>query len=339
MKAKIALLVAIVLGFVAAWAVSQYVKQQKMAAFDLTKPVDIIVAAREIQAGEAITGPAIKGEPWALKYLPAQSITWNETNKVVTRKVNRRVKRGEPVLWSDLVEADKEKEKGLQGLLAVGERGYTISLNRVSGVGGHIRPGDRVDIYTVVAKFRDLDAEPRLGPSAFDLREVDKEIQEATQALAQARSANNQPLVNELLRRIQTLETQRTTVLRSWHLEGEAVTSRLLSSVEVLATDESLEIKDVPQTDRRGMAKQGYSSVTLRLTPMEVSLLISAESQKATFIATLRRRDDVVDVDPLLPVHKENFWDVQKQAQDDRKSRLEKLMEKGGEPGGDAPSP
>jgi len=331
MKSRIALLIAIVLGFVAAWAVRQYVRQQQSAIYGRYKPAKVVVAAREIRAGEEITGASVEEKRFPVEYVPERSITWQDVTHAIGEKVNRTIKRGETVLWADIVEGEKEKQKGLQGLLAPGERAFTISVTPISGVGGHIRPGDRVDVYAVVERFRPLSAEPQAGPSAFDLQEVDREIDDAERALARASSANDKPLANEMRRRIQTLQSRRSTVLRSWHLEGETVTFRILRSVEVLATDERMDVRDPAQRTRRGLGKKGYTSVTLKVTPLEAGLLISAASNKATFSTTLRNREDILDAKTLDPVFEDNFFEAQQQAEQARNAALQELIESGEE--------
>lgn len=331
MKSRIALLIAIVLGFVAAWAVRQYVRQEKTAIYGRNAPAPVVVAAREIRANEAITGASVEAKSYPIDFVPERSITWMDVTNAIGEKVNRTIKRGEAILWSDIIEGEKEKQRGLQGLLAPGERASTISVTPISGVGGHIRPGDRVDVYAVVERFRPLAGEPQVGPSAFDLREVDREIDDAERALARAQSANDKPLANEMRRRLQTLQSRRATVLRSWHLEGETVTFRILRSVEVLATDERMDVRDPAERTRRGTGKKGYSSVTLKLTPLEAGLLISAASNKATFSTALRNREDILDVETVDPISEEKFWEAQQQAEQARNAVLQKLVETGEE--------
>ncbi|MBI2191792.1 MAG: Flp pilus assembly protein CpaB [Planctomycetes bacterium] len=152
MKSKVALLIAIVLGVLAALAVRQYVTQKEVAIYEGKKPVEIIVARREIHEGEALTGPSIEAKQFPKDYLPPDSISWSDHSMTIGRKVSRLVKRGDPIQWADLIEKEEEKETGMQSRLAIEERAITLSVTRTSGVGGMIRPGDRIDLYATFRK-------------------------------------------------------------------------------------------------------------------------------------------------------------------------------------------
>ncbi|MDA0837989.1 MAG: Flp pilus assembly protein CpaB [Planctomycetota bacterium] len=154
MKAKLALLAALVLAILAALAVRQFVQDKERAIFASQKPVSILVAARNIDEGEVVTGPSLMIKEYPRSFLPPDAITANDRATVTGKKATRNIRGDDPIQWSDLLDKNREKEEGLQALLAVGERAMTISVTKTSGVGGMIRPGDRVDIY---ATFRQKD--------------------------------------------------------------------------------------------------------------------------------------------------------------------------------------
>lgn len=267
MKARFALLIALALGILAALAVRQYVQQEKISFFEGKIPVSILVAAREVQEGEALTPSLLKTKEFPSEFLPAgDTITINDQGKVVGKKVNRKIKRDEALQWADLVDKEKAEEQGLQARLTVGERAFTTSVDKISGVGGMIRPGDRIDLYVT---FR----------------------------LSDPASPNGQ--------RIDTYP--------------------ILQSVLVLATDQNLGSREVPDHLRRAGAKEGYSSLTLNVTSAEVGLLIYAQ-EAGTLRAVLRNRQD------LLPVNDEkvtskNFPDLSDAASKRRADEINKMVE------------
>ncbi|MDP6117294.1 MAG: Flp pilus assembly protein CpaB [Planctomycetota bacterium] len=154
MKAKLALLAALILAILAALAVRQFVQDKERAIYASHKPVSILVAARNINEGEVVSGPSLMIKEYPRSFLPPDAITSNDRATVTGKKATRNIRGGDPIQWNDLLDKDREKERGLQNLLAVGERAMTISVTKTSGVGGMIRPGDRVDIY---ATFREKD--------------------------------------------------------------------------------------------------------------------------------------------------------------------------------------
>lgn len=271
MKSKIALLVAILLGLLAALAVRQYVTQEKVAIFEGQKPVEIIVARRELQQGEAITGPSIELKRFPKEYLPPDSITWNDSAMIVGRKVSRLVKRGDAIQWSHLIEKEDQKETGLQSRLAIEERAFTISVSRISGVAGMIRPGDRIDLY---GTFKSQGQQRDEGPAM--------------------------------------------------------VTYPILRNVHVLATDQDLSARDVVSKRRGSGEKESYSSLTLNVTPLEVSILIHA-NEMGTINAVLRNSSFPKDLTQPEKVTSENFWQMMDKAIQTRDRKLNKT-EEGEEP-------
>tara|TARA_B100000949_G_C14198091_1_gene414776 strand:+ start:31 stop:867 length:837 start_codon:yes stop_codon:yes gene_type:complete len=266
-KSKIALLVALALGILSALAVRQYVNQEKLSFYAGKVPVNIVVSARELQPGEAVTPASLSAKKFPREFLPAgDSISWDDRRMIIGRKVNIKIKRGDPLRWSSLVEKEKDVEMGLQSRLAVGERAFTISTDKISGVGGMIRPGDRIDLYVT---FRLQDAQNALG------------------------------------RRIETYPAFR--------------------NVLVLATDQNLTGRQVPDRIRRVGSKDGYSSLTLNVNPLEVGLLIYAQ-EAGTIHSVLRNREDLMTVEPTK-VTSVNFGDLQDKASNDRDEKLNKLLD------------
>lgn len=147
MKAKLALLIAIALGFLAAFAVREYVRDKETRIYAGEKPVTVLVAARDILEGEAITGAALDRKQYPRRFLPPDAITSSESVNIIGSKVTAKIKKGDALQWKSLLERQKELELGLQSRLNVGERAMTMSVNNVAGVGGMIRPGDRIDLY------------------------------------------------------------------------------------------------------------------------------------------------------------------------------------------------
>ena len=169
MKARAALLAAIALGFLSALAVRQYIKQKDAEIYQGT-PLDLVVAKQRLEKGKVITNSLLEKKRFSRRELDAlkgQPITWNDRNLLIEKRLEREVPRGKPIVWED-VEAKRAIDTSLQARLGIGERAFTISVNRITGVGGMIRPGDRVDLYAV-SKIRDPSAPGGVKVSVFPI--------------------------------------------------------------------------------------------------------------------------------------------------------------------------
>jgi pilus assembly protein CpaB len=144
---NVALIVAIVLGIVAAIGVRSYLKREKRKVEETLKPVRIAVAARSVRKGEVLTAEMVK-----LREMPAQALTSDSITEAVVRSyfgrpVWRNVDRGTALLASYFVQRAQEPASEV---LSEGERAITLPVDITSGVAGLLRPGDRVDIIATM---------------------------------------------------------------------------------------------------------------------------------------------------------------------------------------------
>jgi len=145
-RLKIALVVAVFFGLVAAYGIYNFLRQQRQAAEALrTATTEIVVAAKDIPAGSTITeemvkAGTIKTVPWPKASVPVGSFT---APKELVGKVNKvKILANEPVLESRLT----GEGAGLTVRLEPGKRAMAISVNEIIGVSGFIVPDDRVDV-------------------------------------------------------------------------------------------------------------------------------------------------------------------------------------------------
>lgn len=110
------------------------------------RTVDIMVARERIPVGMAISPSLVDYKPWPEHLMLSGFI---ETDGKGDVDVMGHVARsefnvGEPILMSKL--ANPEDPNFLASALEKGMRAITISVDVISGVGGFIYPGDRVDV-------------------------------------------------------------------------------------------------------------------------------------------------------------------------------------------------
>ncbi|MBO6898768.1 MAG: Flp pilus assembly protein CpaB [Shimia sp.] len=111
--------------------------------------VDGFVVKRAMKFGEKLSLKDVRRVRWPKAAAPAGMFTDAEVlfpdadNK--KRVILRSMEEGEILLAAKLTEPGEEA--GITSRLKNGERAFTIKVDVTSGVSGHLRPGDRVDIY------------------------------------------------------------------------------------------------------------------------------------------------------------------------------------------------
>jgi pilus assembly protein CpaB len=148
-RLKIAVVAAIIFGFIAAAGSYNYLRQQNAAAEAMKKSLQkVIVAAKELPAGtmideKAISDGLLKEVAWPKDSIPVGS--FSSTDKLLGKAVNIKLTAGEPILASRVGDG-----LGLPGRLTPGYRALAMKVDEVSGVSGFIAPDDRVDVIATV---------------------------------------------------------------------------------------------------------------------------------------------------------------------------------------------
>ena len=128
------------------WLASE---QPKTEVAETTPKVDnqILVAAANLPAGRIVQKSDLAWQRWPLKDVPADYIlrvTGKEANDVLGAVVRSGIHSGEPVGRTRII---KKGDRGfLSAVLMPGMRAVAVKVTAMSGVGGFIFPGDRVDV-------------------------------------------------------------------------------------------------------------------------------------------------------------------------------------------------
>ena len=145
-RLKIALVVAVFFGLIAAYGIYNFLRQQRQAAEALrTETQNIVLANKDIPAGTTISDDFIKkgmlkSGPWPKASVPAGAFSSPEQ---LVGKVNRvKILANEPILESRLA----GEGAGLTVRLESGKRAMAVRVDEIIGVSGFIVPDDRVDV-------------------------------------------------------------------------------------------------------------------------------------------------------------------------------------------------
>lgn len=104
--------------------------------------VTVVVASRNIDAFETITGEMIASQEMDQKAAPAGYLSAPE--QAIGKIANVQINEGD--VFTNRNVGARTAEKGLTLVIPEGLRAVTVALDAVSGVGGFVLPGDRVDV-------------------------------------------------------------------------------------------------------------------------------------------------------------------------------------------------
>src|SRR6185503_3174460 len=193
-RLKIALVVAVFFGLIAAYGIYNFLSQQQKEADSLrASNQEIVVAAQDIPPGttlndEALKKGLIKTTPWPKTSIPAGAFS---SPQQVLGKVNRvKIMANEPILETRLA----GEGAGLTVRLEAGKRALALSVNEIVGVSGFIVPDDRVDVILTTTPL-----------SAGDSTKISKIVMQNKRVLSVAQSTEQKDGKPQLARSI-TLE-------------------------------------------------------------------------------------------------------------------------------------
>jgi Flp pilus assembly protein CpaB len=143
MKNKFPLIVAVIIGIAALFAIQRYVKNMQDQAAAQLKGSPVVAANVDIPAGTTITLQMLYAKSVPSQFIPAQAIQGSDQVKlVIGSKTSVGIKSGQIILWSDLV---TETRGGLSSIIPTGQGAFTVNIS--AGVKSDlIQPSDHIDI-------------------------------------------------------------------------------------------------------------------------------------------------------------------------------------------------
>jgi pilus assembly protein CpaB len=131
-----------VVGLAATFLVHSYINARVTP--HLPPTAQLVVAEVDIAPGMALTGRVLKVATWPQDIIPPKAAI---TSKQLEGRVAQApIAKGEPIILSKL--APEGTAAGLGGLLEPNCLAVTVKTDEVSGVGGFISPGDRIDVLS-----------------------------------------------------------------------------------------------------------------------------------------------------------------------------------------------
>lgn len=146
MKNQAAIVIAVVLGLLAAVGVWSQMKRIEKQSAGSSGTVMVVKASRDIEEGERLTPDNVESDQASAKALQGgKAIPWSEKEIYLNSyRLQRKVGRG---TWLTKEMLLRSSRRSMASELAASERAITIAVDQISGVAGYIVPGDHVDIY------------------------------------------------------------------------------------------------------------------------------------------------------------------------------------------------
>lgn len=143
MKNKRALTFAIALSFISLLFLYIYVAGLETRYLGKYEQVSVLVAKNDITQYEILDETMLEIRQVPKPYVQPLAATAEDLGQVIGYVASTTIKKGEQVVKTKL---NLLGEEGISPIIPKGSRACTISVNEVTGVGGHIRNGDTVDI-------------------------------------------------------------------------------------------------------------------------------------------------------------------------------------------------
>ena len=182
------LVAAVILGLVAVAGVQAFINSQKGTGSGVSMTT-VVVARKALEFGNELSADALEEKQWPTSAAPEGAFAKIDEVLGADRRVAlRSIAVGEPVL--------KEKVSGFGGraalsqVIAEGYRAVAVRVTDVSGAGGFILPGDRVDVLTTISPTNEkLDTITNILLENVRVLAIDQEADESTGGAIVAKAA------------------------------------------------------------------------------------------------------------------------------------------------------
>jgi Flp pilus assembly protein CpaB len=164
MKSKFPLIIAVIIGIAALFAIRSYVKKMEEQAQAKLKGEKVVAASADISAGTELTLQMLAPKEVPRQFIPPQAIQGqDDVKQIIGRKTRVVIKAGQLILWSDLV---SEARGGLSTVIPAGEGAFTLSFGK--GIkSGLIQPSDHIDVIASFALPKPNQAPASVGTPAW----------------------------------------------------------------------------------------------------------------------------------------------------------------------------
>lgn len=275
----LALIVAVLLGFIGTVLVIRYVNDIKEAYTNIPM-TEVVIAVQHIPENVVISQDMVK-----LTKVPEDTVlpqAISSVEDIVGGISKTEIFEGEHFLRGRIYKGEEDKDK-FSYSIPENMRAVSMSINDVSGVSGLISPKDHVDIlFTYKLPNKDQTKQD-------DSQEESQEVAEHEGEKDAVQEGDHWPLGKGYMEKlVQELLKDKRIV----SYDGGLITLTLLQNIEVLA------IYGSKSDEEKSEARSG--TITLALTPQDVEILTNADSVGNLRLSLRSPVDDViVELEPI----------------------------------------
>ena len=146
MKSKYIILISLILGLLTGYLIYDYLVKVERSVSNIQYG-EVVVAASDVAVKTQVTGEMLEVKKIPLEHIHPLAVKKKE--EAAGRITTAPLFQGEQVLTKKIV-APGEVKNGLAYAVPPGKRAITVAVDEVSGVSGFIKPGDRIDVTTVI---------------------------------------------------------------------------------------------------------------------------------------------------------------------------------------------
>jgi pilus assembly protein CpaB len=148
-RPTIFLMLAMVAAVLAAIVVFSALKNREaQVQVALAQTQDIVVAARDVQVGEKLTGDDIKLVRWSRQSVPEGAFT--DPSMVGNSYARNEIVAGQPIVGHSLIQGDK-----IPGIMPMiipaGMRAMSVAVDEVGDISGFVKPHTHVDVLVAIS--------------------------------------------------------------------------------------------------------------------------------------------------------------------------------------------
>ena len=152
MKQRIVLIIAVVIGLLAALLTRHYFAAKDREIADQRAEIDrryrrvsVMTVTKALPAGSVLTTKDLGAIPVVEQQLRPDAVTQEQWRDLLNRKILNRLDAGTPIFWSD-IDGGSPGSRGLASDIKSGMRAMSINVSGAAAVSGMIRPNDRIDV-------------------------------------------------------------------------------------------------------------------------------------------------------------------------------------------------
>jgi pilus assembly protein CpaB len=252
---------------------------RKQFVLETAEEVRVVVAKNNLSKGQEIRTDLFSIRAMPLNFVHGDAVTLNQFDQFIGRSLTTPIGKGKALLKSFV---NENFPRDFSDIIPPGKRAINVEVDENNTIGGHLRPGNRIDLYVNIpfteSGFSASDITAAQDAGLFNLLPSSLRDQIPEQLMSAARAIEDPKVLLNMF-------------------TPEDVIIPVIQNVTVLATgrdtyEETLDSLRQPQ--RR--SDSSFSNITILVDPQQAALVTMAQDRGA-MVSLLRNRGDISESD------------------------------------------